>query len=327
MGLSREIANWWPIVAGGGAICMALSLPVEGSRNYMISEGAVAVSTTTSQIASGKKLIYFPHVVNNPFNFDRRFGVVGRQDRYRIGMNWYTYIYNNGGSLQQVGRDFEDESKLDDFIRSYRGLSYIVCTEPNVPGQCDIPPASYAQMLYDYSTRIKGIDKTAKIYGMNIANYPNNDKAIAYLQAVDDAYFLKFNKYPDYDVLAFHPYSYPERPCSTQEALEFIDKIILYKYTHPHMARKPLSVLEFGPLLDSCSEDYIDILVNYMLSKPDIQDWYYFGEDPSFIAPPGSTPYGGALFTDTGDLTKFGKRYQELMFRESQANPLKATKK
>src|SRR5688500_4159226 len=62
-------------------------------------------------------------------------------------------------------------SALANHAQANPGGTYIVGNEPNVPGQDDFSPASYADFLFAITTAIRGADPSAKLVGPNVLNW------------------------------------------------------------------------------------------------------------------------------------------------------------
>lgn len=143
------------------------------------------------------------------------------------------------------------------------GRAWIIGNEPNVPGQDDIPPASYATLLHDYALALKEGDPGALVVAPNTFNFDVRcgvsdvegggcgpfSSGQTWLNDFLQAYQSQYGGMPPIDVWGVHPYyvNWNDLPMTNfavpqQQARNFAD----FVRSLPGQEQKPIWLTEFG---------------------------------------------------------------------------------
>ena len=87
--------------------------------------------------------------------------------------SWFSFAGNRADASGRVElvRPGADLNDLAGRARVKPGSSWLIGNEPNVPGQDDMQPGSYADFLAQVSRAIRGADPTAVLVGPNVLNW------------------------------------------------------------------------------------------------------------------------------------------------------------
>jgi len=106
-----------------------------------------------------------------------------------------------------------ERAQLLGLVASNPGTAWLIGNEPNVPGQDDITPEAYAQLLNQDAAIIKGADPSALIVGPNILNFsatcidcPGINRGDDWLKAMVTAYQTAYGQSPPFDIWGIHTY-------------------------------------------------------------------------------------------------------------------------
>jgi hypothetical protein len=86
--------------------------------------------------------------------------------------SWYSFVPSGevAGKMELV-RPGADMADVAERARDHPGRTWIIGNEPNVPGQDDLSPEAYSDLLAKAVGAIRGVDPTALLVGPNVLNW------------------------------------------------------------------------------------------------------------------------------------------------------------